>query len=229
MQYAGEDNLDVLRLAKNYNQALVDDILDDCDENCEQILDFGAGEGYLSALVEAKINKKVLNIEPAENLQKFYQGRMHQKSLDAVADNSVDYIYSSNVLEHIEDDAAIVEDFYHKLKNGGKIFLYLPAFNVLYSSMDKKVGHYRRYTKDMLQNLFADKTKWQIERLSYADFAGYFVTLLYKIVGNKQGDISSKSVCFYDKFIFPISRMLDKLTRGKVLGKNVRITVKKIG
>ena len=63
--------------------------------------------------------------------------------------------------------------------------------------------------------------------LAYTDFAGFFVTLLYKLIGSRQGDIFPKSLKFYDKFIFPLSLFLDKITQGKILGKNVWIMVKK--
>lgn len=227
MQYLGEENLDVLRLAQNYNADLVQKVCALIDRDDEIIVDFGSGEGYLADWVEHKSGKPVICIEPAENLQKFYLQRRCEKSLHHLADESVDYIYSLNVLEHIEDDAKIVEMFYHKLKHNGKIFLYLPAFSCLYSSMDKKVGHYRRYTKAKLRHLFGDENKWQIDELYYADFAGFFVTLLYKLIGSRQGDIAPQSLKFYDKFIFPLSRLFDKITFGKILGKNICIKVEK--
>lgn len=227
MQYGGEDNLDVLRSAKNYNRFLVQEVCSLINQPNLQIVDFGSGEGYLADEVEKKCGCKIICIEPADNLQKFYVGKTHYQSLNELADGTIDYIYSLNVLEHIEDDAAIIDLFYEKLKQNGKIFLYLPAFKSLYSSMDKKVGHFRRYSKAMLLDLFSDERKWQINQLFYADFAGYFVTLLYKIIGNSHGDISSGSLKFYDKFIFPISRFFDKITFGKILGKNVYIIVTK--
>ena len=227
MQYGGEDNLDVLRSAKNYNRFLVQEVCAVIDRMNLKIVDFGSGEGYIADEVKKCGKCDVICIEPADNLQKFYVGKTHYQSLNELADGTIDYIYSLNVLEHIEDDAAIVDLFYKKLKQNGKIFLYLPAFKLLYSSMDEKVGHFRRYTKNRLLNLFQDKSRWQINKLAYADFAGYFVTLLYKIIGNSHGDISSGSLKFYDKFIFPISRFFDKITFGKILGKNVYIIVTK--
>ena len=227
MQYRGKDNLDVLRLAKNYNHFVIENICREIGYSDMKIIDFGSGEGYIAEEVEQNTHCKVICIEPADNLQKFYSDKQHYKSIEEIADETIDYIYSSNVLEHIEDDAAIVEAFYKKLEHGGKVFLYLPAFQMLYSSMDKKVGHFRRYTKLMLLKLFADKNKWQIKKLYYADFAGFFVTLLYKIIGNEQGNINPNILKIYDKFIFPVSRFFDKITQGKILGKNVCIIVEK--
>ncbi len=229
MQYGGVDNLDILRLAQNYNAFLVKKICSVIASPEEKVVDFGAGEGYMAKEVEKQSGCRVICIEPADNLQKFYDAENHYKSLSEIDDGTIDYIYSSNVLEHIEDDAAIVEAFYQKLKPNGKLFLYLPAFDVLYSAMDKKVGHFRRYDKSMLRQLLSDENKWQIEELAYADFAGFFVTLLYKLIGSRQGDIAPQSLKFYDKFVFPLSRFLDKLTCGKILGKNILLCAKKVG
>lgn len=227
MQYDGEDNLDVLRLAKNYNSFLVQSICSSIDKKNMVVVDFGAGEGYIADWVEQNSGCKVVCIEPAENLQKYYVNKICYKSLDNIPDNSIDFIYSLNVLEHIADDVAVVDLFYQKLKQGGKIFLYLPALNILYSSMDKKVGHFRRYSKKMLKFLFSDTKKWQINQLAYADFAGFFVTLLYKLIGNQQGKISPASLKFYDRFVFPVSRFFDKITMGYFLGKNLYIKIEK--
>ena len=65
-------------------------------------------------------------------------------------DASFNYIYTLNVLEHIEDDAAALRSLHAKLTDGGKLLIYVPAFPVLYTSMDAKVGHVRRYTRDTL-------------------------------------------------------------------------------
>ena len=71
-------------------------------------------------------------------------------TLEEIKDCSCDYIYSLNVLEHIEDDVMALRQWYQKLKPGGRILVYVPAFQLLYSSMDRKVGHFRRYTRRAL-------------------------------------------------------------------------------
>jgi SAM-dependent methyltransferase len=50
-----------------------------------------------------------------------------------------------NVLEHIEDDAAALGDLASMLRPGGRLILWVPAFEGLYSDFDRRVGHYRRY------------------------------------------------------------------------------------
>ena len=141
-------------------------------------------------------------------------------------DYSVDLIYSFNVLEHIENDRDYIDLFHKKLKENGILILYLPAFSCLYSSMDKKVGHYRRYSKkDLIDRL---QTNFKITSLNYADSAGFFITLLYKLIGNKNGNINSVALYVFDRLIFPLGRLFDVLTFGKFFGKNVLcIAIKK--
>ena len=224
MEYQGEENLNVMKLAENYNKWLVDMICS-AAQGRNALLDFGSGDGFFAKSVSLKMNKEVCCVEPAENLYKYYE-KMPYKSLAECANSSVDFIYSLNVLEHIEDDAAIVNDFYRVLSKEGSIFLFLPAFSCLWSSMDDLVGHYRRYGKKDVLRLF-DAKKWKVEQVRYADFCGWFVTMLFKFVGSKSGKINAKQLKIYDKFIFPLSVLGDKITGGQLMGKNIIIKVTK--
>ena len=57
----------------------------------------------------------------------------------AVPDHSQHAIYSFNVLEHIEDDEAVLRDLFRVAAPGAQLLLYVPAFPVLFSAMDKRV------------------------------------------------------------------------------------------
>ena len=105
------------------------------------------------------------------------------------------------------------------------MLIYLPAFNCLYSSMDRKVGHYRRYDFKMLK-ILAKQNDLIREKLYYVDCLGFLITLLYKLIGNKKGDINKSSLIFYDKVIFPVSYFCDYIF-NKIFGKNVYTVLKK--
>lgn len=85
--------------------------------------------------------------------------------------------------------------------------------------MDEHVGHYRRYDKRLVRQILED-AGFRVNDVRYYDFAGYFISLLYKWMG-KDGRITKDSVVLYDRVIFPVSRLFDKLTLGHVIGKNV--------
>lgn len=223
MEYNGEENLNIMKLAQNYNYHLLDIILKAKPQKAKEIIDFGSGDGYFIHRLKEDNNLDVKGIEPAENMQKYYTEKTY-RSLSEIKENTIDFIYSLNVLEHIEDDKAVIQEFYRVLSHKGVILLYLPAFPCLYSSMDKLVGHYRRYIKQDVYKLFKDN-QWTIQDVRYADFLGWFVSILFKYSGNKTGKPSATILKIYDKFIFPLSVFLDKITFGKILGKNIVIKV----
>ncbi len=71
-----------------------------------------------------------------------------------------------DVLEHIEDDYAIIEDIKKRLGSNAFFFITVPAFMSVWSSHDVYLGHYRRYTIPMLRELLS-KTKCKIDQQYY--------------------------------------------------------------
>ena len=225
-RYHGVDNLEVLVDAVRYNRFLVEEVLR-AGAGCATALDFGAGTGSVSALVRER-GIRVACVETDARLRE----RLSQlgfavfDDVTRVSAQSQDFIYSINVLEHIEDDEAALSALHARLKPGGRCMLYVPALQVLYSSMDRKIGHYRRYHRSGLAGL-ADRAGFTVERVEYADSLGFFVTLLYKVIGSRRGDISPWSVRIYDSVIFPVSRVLDRMGCSRLFGKNLLIVLRR--
>lgn len=147
------------------------------------------------------------------------------ESIQELEDQSIGFAYSSNVLEHIEDDHQTVKDIYPKIMTGGRIVFYVPAFPILYSSMDKRVGHFRRYTKKRLHDVFK-QAGFEVEKIFFSDSLGFFTAMLFKFIGSQDGKASKKSLIFYDRIIYPVSSLLDNIL-SNLLGKNIVIVAKK--
>lgn len=60
--------------------------------------------------------------------------------------NSVDAVILLNVLEHIEDDFAAMQQTFRITKPGGAVVIEVPAGPHLYDIYDKQLMHFRRYT-----------------------------------------------------------------------------------
>ena len=136
-------------------------------------------------------------------------------------------MFSSNVLEHIDNDVEILEEIRSKLSDEGMIYLYLPAHEILRSKLDEAVGHYRRYSKkDILSKL--KLSGFVTTKIHYADSLGFFITLITKIINyNPISDIgSSTSMKVYDKYILPISKLIDRLGGRYLVGKNIVVCAK---
>jgi hypothetical protein len=125
------------------------------------------------------------------------------------------------VLEHIEDDASCVAAWYAKLKPGAPLLLYVPAFMVLYSEMDRRIGHYRRYRRRPLAALVR-QAGFQIERSVYVDSLGFFASLGLRFFDRSGGVLNPRTVRLYDRLGFPLSRLMDAAA-GPFFGKNVLI------
>lgn len=224
-EYSGTDNLELMAEAVTYNRFLLSLIGQQATAGM-RILDIGAGIGtFARALFEAGLD--VCCFEPdgrqAEGIRR--QGVTVVESLDELEDASFDFIYAFNVLEHIEDDRAALADWYRLLRPGGRLLVYVPAFQVLWTGMDHKVGHFRRYTARDLRRLTAS-LGGQLLLVRYADVLGVLATLVYRVINNGSGDLHLGSLVFYDRFAFPVSRALDRIT-SRFLGKNVFVVIGK--
>ncbi len=144
-----------MRLASNYNHYLCD-VVRRHDPGEGPVIDFGAGIGTFSGCVRGD-RSRVLCVEAdiALRAQLEAAGYRTVESVLDIPDESTAYVYSLNVLEHIADDAAVIRELARRIRPGGRLLLYLPAFDLLYSSMDRKVGHYRRYTRTGASALLA--------------------------------------------------------------------------
>lgn len=232
-QYTGTDNLEVMEEAVNYCGFLIDLIereLNVTGLRARQpqglCVDFGAGIGtFAKEITRRGGNVQCVETDAAQMALMQQQGFVVHASLAAYDDDSIDFVYTFNVMEHIDEDRACFEQMHRKLKKGGRLLVYVPAFQILFSSMDRKVGHVRRYTRQEL----AEKVTaagFRVIDNSYVDSIGFFVTLLYKLIGSESGDINRKALIIYDRVLFPLSRLLDRMF-GRLLGKNVFLVAEK--
>ncbi len=224
-EYTGVDNLAAMQEARNYNAYLISRVLE-YGQGTHKWLDFGAGLGTYAEMLKNK-TPHLDCLEPDSALASLLDSKGFRNFCDskALADGSYDFIYSLNVFEHIEDDGAVAREVFRILAPGGKLFIYVPALQYLFGSMDRQVKHYRRYTRNSLEKLVSD-AGFKVQSSRYADVLGVPVTLAFNVLSRNNGIISSNSVAAYDKLIFPVSKMADHLT-SRFLGKNVFVVAEK--
>lgn len=208
----------------NYNQSIVDKFINEIRIGSD-VLDFGAGIGTLASIVRRRAQAPIcLEIDPGQAKVLRSRGFEVVTSLDEIADATLDVIYSSNVLEHIEDDISTLAKLRRKLRTGGKLCLYLPAFHCLYSSMDTSVGHFRRYTKTTLRGKL-EEVGFENSSLSYADTFGFAMTFLFKLFKLKDG-VNPTTLSIFDRYIFVIGQVAERVFDFP-FGKNVIAISKK--
>lgn len=221
-EYSGTDNLEAMAEATNYNDFLVSQVTA-LAPRPGKILDFGAGIGTFAMRVGADgFDVACLEPDPGLASRLRAEGLEVFESMQEISPASLDYVFTLDVLEHIEQDAAAVVEIARKLKPGGRLLVYVPAFPVLYSSMDRKVGHFRRYRRGPLQAMVTAAGFAEV-RARYVDAIGFFASLAYRLADNGSGDINVRMLKIYDRLLFPLSRLLDPLL-GLWVGKNILLT-----
>jgi SAM-dependent methyltransferase len=218
-KYIGTDNLEVMAEALNYNAFILSLIRRQLKPGMK-VLDIGTGIGtFAGPLRDEGYDMVCFEPDPAHAERLGLNGFRVKRSLTDIETSCFDFIYALNVLEHIEDDRGALMQWQRLLKPGGRMLIYVPAFHLLFSSMDRKVGHYRRYRHEDLVDLI-NRAGGSPVKIRYADSLGFLVSLLYKYKNDGSGDLNRTVLRIYDNFIFPLSRTLDSLVSG-LFGKNV--------
>lgn len=192
------------------------------------ILDFGAGIGSLAEVFKYNYHAPPICLEIDPLMIK----TLRKKGFTVLSDIRVSqkkfrYVYTSNVLEHIENDLEALINLRKSMAPNGKIGIYVPAFPILSSKLDQQAGHYRRYTRRSLKKLVA-LAGFQIERCFYSDCLGFPATIGLKIlkIRGSSGLPSSRWLATYDRLIHPISSFLDSLGVKFLFGKNIYLFAK---
>ena len=224
--YGGTDNLEAMREATSYNRFLTDSVELFSGES-QSWLDFGAGIGTFAEMLRDR-GRSVDCLEPDPSLAGMLNNKGFRTfgSSEGIASETYDYVYSLNVFEHIEQHLSAAREACRILRPGGRLFIYVPAFQFLFGAMDRKVGHYRRYTKSSLSSLVRE-SGFTVQKVGYADSLGVVATLLFNLVSTSEGSIGRRSVTAYDSYVFPLSRLIDRMACS-VIGKNVFVVARKV-
>ena len=223
--YFGTDVLELLELnLPKYNSDIAKQIASNVKlSGATSILDFGAGTGTIAAILLNTDGIKVDCVEIDKNLMSKLQrnGFLTFSNLSEIR-NNYEFVYSSNVLEHISNDELALKEIYNALSWNGVLLLYLPAFPILFSAFDARIGHYRRYRKKALVDKVLE-AGFTVEYCEYRDSLGFFIALiskyLFKLINSSK--LPRQAFSFYDGLLYPVSKVIDKLGCKHLFGKNL--------
>lgn len=146
-------------------------------QKSDVLLDCGAGTGFFAQEMERSCRVLVLDNheEALRRLRlKFRPEQVLALAGDAVplADGALDFVTALDVLEHVPDDAAVVDGFRRLLKPGGVAVVTVPVGMELWSDWDRVLRHYRRYERRELCALFRDPA-WEIVHVNHTNVLVY--------------------------------------------------------
>lgn len=102
------------------------------------------------------------------------------------ADNSFDLVTALDVVEHLDDDVAALNEMRRVLRPGGRALLFVPAFMFLWGVQDDVSHHRRRYTRRGLQRAVRH-AGFEVERVTYANISFFAPILLGRLLMRASG------------------------------------------
>ena len=118
------------------------------------VLEIGRGRGAMGAMLAREYDYRGIEPDPQsfDAAQSLLSGRITQAT-DPYATGQFDVVCAFEVLEHIEDDLAALKRWRQLVAPDGCLIMSVPAHQRLYSRVDERVGHFRRYDRDQLTEL----------------------------------------------------------------------------
>lgn len=172
------------------------------------VLDIGCSSGIL--LLELKnIGYNIKNLYGIDISEKAIinckeNGIENAYVMDAQSinlDKKFDIIIASDCLEHILDDEKALKNWHTLLKPNGTLYVFVPAFMMLWSNHDLVNMHFKRYKRNELKVKLI-KSGFEIEKASYWNFFLFLPVAIIRVFKryvisskqNKTGDLNTISI-----------------------------------
>ena len=199
----------------------------------KEILEVGAGRGKIIEILAQNSEKQFTLLELDKNFFNILNNKFNSKNIKVleertqnIKEKKFDTIFYLDVIEHIEDDRFELDTAYNLLKKKGHLIIIVPAFQILFSKFDQKVGHFRRYRKEFFKR-YSDEKNLKIKKLVYFDFLGFFIILFSKLFNLTNSKKTILGIKIWN-FLIPLSRLIDKITFHSI-GKSIVCIYEKKG
>lgn len=151
-----------------------------------RIYDLGCGTGHNLKMLQELGDATGVDMSPealafcrAQGCRSVVEGDLTALPL---ADDCADVVVASDILEHLDDDAAGARELARVLKRGsGVAIVTVPAFAWLWGLQDEVSHHKRRYTKRELERLLTG-AGLRLEKLTYFNFFLFPPTFLGRLL-----------------------------------------------
>ncbi len=143
-----------------------------------------------------------------------FEGDICDPSARALTAYACDTAICFNVLEHIEDDAAALGNIARILAPGGRLLLMVPALPALFGSLDRALGHRRRYLPTTLRAAL-EMAGYRLERLWWTNLPGIVGWFLNNRILRRREE-SLGQILVYDRLVVPIVRLFESFVHPPV-------------
>lgn len=202
------------------------------------ILELGSGIGTYSKKIiddfpRSKIILSDIDRQYLEILQKRFKEEKNitikkiglEDPTDFRLDNlEINTVFAINVLEHIKDDIAALNNVYNVLERKGRFVFVVPTHKFLFNSLDQAVGHCRRYTKKTIIEKIS-KTPFTIRRIFYFNFLSMFVWYGHGNVFKRK--VINKTLAKLLDRVIPLLKFLENHILRKKMGISLVVVLEK--
>ncbi|MGC1189490.1 MAG: class I SAM-dependent methyltransferase [Candidatus Binatus sp.] len=194
-----------------------------------EVLEVGAGIGANTPFLDRGVSPRWLCLEPDRlmaarlrlNLKQANAPRAYEVVCGPLqclkARPQFDTVVYIDVLEHIEHDREELNAAAILLRAGGRLIVLSPAHQWLFSPFDAAIGHHRRYDRRMLRSI--SPAGLRLEQLWYLDSVGLLLSFANRQF-LRQSVPTNAQIRFWDRYVVPASRVLDRCLFGSA-GKSI--------
>ena len=212
---AGKVTLDALDAAPQFNQWMYESVKPWLGS---RVAELGVGRGNMSKFIRRHDHVLLTDYrldyltELRERWAEFRNLRIGKLDMqvredyDQLREFAPDSVVFLNVLEHIEDDRAVLRHLFETVPPGCRIVVLVPYNMKLYSEFDKALGHFRRYGEWELEGKMRD-AGFEVEKQFFFNKAGVLAWYVTNTLGG-QTTLKAWQLRIYG-FLTPVFRVLD--------------------
>jgi len=193
------------------------------------VLEVGAGIGATARVLCSGTEHSWTCLEPDTGLAETLRGALRSHPLpvatrvqtECISDLEPSALFDTilyiDVLEHIADDRREVALAADHLRAAGALVVLSPAHQFLFSPFDAAIGHHRRYDERMLRAITPPLL--DAREVFYLDAVGMLLSLTNRVL-LRNAQPSERQVLFWDRYVIPLSRVVDRAL-GYRVGKTI--------
>jgi len=176
MDKTGKETLKIMRIVRWYNNWLFSLIKSHLKG---EILEAGAGIGNFTHLLSTQgiVTSVDISEDYIKTLRKMSIANVEigfgdiEKGKYFFKNRKFNTIVCLNVLEHIKEDKEALSNMNKLLKPRGRLILLVPAHQGAFGSLDKNLGHFRRYSKKQLLEKLVN-SRFEVSKLRFLNCLG---------------------------------------------------------
>lgn len=181
---AGAETLEIMSAAPRYNAWQFEQIQPYIGR---RVLEVGSGIGNMSQHIVAGGRELVVLTDTDGWYREQLRQRFHDRpevrvegltlpdpaAAERFGSLGLDTVIALNVVEHIDDHVGTLRAMGSLLAPGGRVVVLVPSLPGIYGTLDRELGHYRRYTRESLRQAY-EQAGLAVERLFWFNRVGTF-------------------------------------------------------